>query len=122
MNLVFVAIDTLRADHLSCYGYAKPTSPNLDALAVRGVQQTTGASQANEGQLADYRPAGGSLVCSAHCGVTSTLPPSSRRAEPLRARLNMRAVSTSTSATAKLTRETMKMTSAPLQSASSSDP
>ena len=37
MNLVFVAIDTLRADHLSCYGYPKKTSPNIDALAARGT-------------------------------------------------------------------------------------
>ena len=37
MNLVFVAIDTLRADHLSCYGYARTTSPNMDALAERGA-------------------------------------------------------------------------------------
>lgn len=37
MNLVFVAVDTLRSDHLSCYGYPKATSPNIDALAKRGV-------------------------------------------------------------------------------------
>ncbi len=35
--LLFV-IDTLRADHLSCYGYARGTSPNLDAFAQRGVR------------------------------------------------------------------------------------
>ncbi len=32
-NLVLVSIDTLRADHLGAYGYARPTSPSLDALA-----------------------------------------------------------------------------------------
>ena len=37
MNLVFVAVDTLRSDHLSCYGYPKPTSPTIDALAQRGA-------------------------------------------------------------------------------------
>lgn len=36
-HLVVIAIDTLRADHLSCYGYERPTSPTLDALAARGV-------------------------------------------------------------------------------------
>ena len=30
-------IDTLRADHLGCYGYGRPTSPHLDALATRGA-------------------------------------------------------------------------------------
>lgn len=32
-----VLVDTLRADHLSVYGYDKPTSPNLDAFAADGV-------------------------------------------------------------------------------------
>jgi choline-sulfatase len=36
MNLVFVTIDTLRADHLGCYGYSKAETPNLDALARQG--------------------------------------------------------------------------------------
>ncbi|MCJ7681276.1 MAG: sulfatase-like hydrolase/transferase, partial [Candidatus Aminicenantes bacterium] len=32
-NVILVSIDTLRADHLGCYGYARDTSPNIDALA-----------------------------------------------------------------------------------------
>lgn len=36
-NLVVVLIDTLRADHLSCYGYARPTSPRIDAFARQSV-------------------------------------------------------------------------------------
>ncbi len=36
-NLVLVVLDTLRADHLGAYGYARPTSPCLDAIAARGV-------------------------------------------------------------------------------------
>jgi len=35
--VVLVTIDTLRADHLSCYGYPRPTSPFLDRLAREGV-------------------------------------------------------------------------------------
>ncbi|NIM61884.1 MAG: sulfatase-like hydrolase/transferase, partial [Acidobacteria bacterium] len=30
---ILISVDTLRADHLGTYGYAKPTSPNLDAFA-----------------------------------------------------------------------------------------
>ncbi len=36
-NLLLLTIDTLRADHLGCYGYARNTSPALDALAKSGV-------------------------------------------------------------------------------------
>ncbi len=32
-NVVVVTIDTLRADHLGCYGYTK-ISPNIDAFAA----------------------------------------------------------------------------------------
>ena len=37
-NILFVSMDTVRADHLSCYGYARQTSPNLDRLAQDGVR------------------------------------------------------------------------------------
>jgi arylsulfatase A-like enzyme len=37
-NLVLVIIDTLRADKLHSYGFPRPTSPELDALAQRGVR------------------------------------------------------------------------------------
>jgi arylsulfatase A-like enzyme len=36
-NVVLVLIDTLRADHLGAYGYARPTSPTFDALARDSV-------------------------------------------------------------------------------------
>jgi arylsulfatase A-like enzyme len=36
-NVVVWLVDTLRADHLSCYGYERETSPRLDALAADGV-------------------------------------------------------------------------------------
>jgi len=37
-NLVLVSIDSLRPDHLGCYGYGRPTSPFLDSLAEGGVR------------------------------------------------------------------------------------
>lgn len=36
-NLVVIALDTLRPDHLGCYGYARDTSPNLDRWAAQSV-------------------------------------------------------------------------------------
>ncbi len=36
-NIVLITIDTLRVDHLSCYGYERNTTPFLDKLAVKGT-------------------------------------------------------------------------------------
>jgi arylsulfatase A-like enzyme/Tfp pilus assembly protein PilF len=36
-NVLLISIDTLRADRLGCYGYARPTTPAIDALAAEGV-------------------------------------------------------------------------------------
>ncbi|MCP4590439.1 MAG: sulfatase-like hydrolase/transferase [bacterium] len=41
-----ITYDTTRADRLSCYGYDKRTSPNLDALADDGIRFDTAISQA----------------------------------------------------------------------------
>jgi arylsulfatase A-like enzyme len=38
LDVVVVTIDSLRADHLGCYGYARPTSPNLDSFAETAVR------------------------------------------------------------------------------------
>jgi arylsulfatase A-like enzyme len=37
-DIFVVTIDALRADHVSAYGYARKTTPNIDALAARGVR------------------------------------------------------------------------------------
>jgi len=36
-NVLIFMLDTQRTDNLGCYGYAKPTSPNLDRLAAEGA-------------------------------------------------------------------------------------
>jgi len=37
-NVVLVTIDTLRADHVGCYGHARPTTPVLDGVAAEGTR------------------------------------------------------------------------------------
>lgn len=37
-DVVLISVDALRADHVGAYGYDRPTTPNLDALAAEGVR------------------------------------------------------------------------------------
>ena len=36
-NILLISLDTQRADHLSSYGYSRPTTPHLDSLAADGI-------------------------------------------------------------------------------------
>jgi choline-sulfatase len=47
LNLLFVLIDTLRADRLSAYGYERETSPTLDKLAADGIRFSDHMSQSS---------------------------------------------------------------------------
>lgn len=38
MKILFIDIDTLRPDHMSCYGYNRLTTPNMDRIAEDGVR------------------------------------------------------------------------------------
>ncbi len=38
MRFIYFDIDSLRADHLGCYGYHRPTSPHIDRIASEGVR------------------------------------------------------------------------------------
>ncbi len=38
LNVILIIVDTLRADHLRCYGCREIQSPHIDALAARGVR------------------------------------------------------------------------------------
>ncbi|MDA0839650.1 MAG: sulfatase [Planctomycetota bacterium] len=40
MRILYIDIDSLRPDHLGCYGYSRETSPNIDQLAERGTRCT----------------------------------------------------------------------------------
>ena len=37
-NVIIIAVDTLRADHLGCYDYPKNTSPNIDKFAKDSIK------------------------------------------------------------------------------------
>lgn len=60
-NLVFIIMDTLRADKLGCYGYGLDTSPEFDALARKGVMFERVISQCPW-----TRPSCGSMLTSLH--------------------------------------------------------
>jgi arylsulfatase A-like enzyme len=68
-NVIIISIDTLRADRLSLYGYARPTSPRLEELAASAVvfdrfyQNGGGTLESHLTMMTSLRPA-------AH-GVTS---------------------------------------------------
>jgi arylsulfatase A-like enzyme len=46
MNVILISLDAVRVDHLGCYGYGRPTSPNIDRLAAEGAQFLNTVSQA----------------------------------------------------------------------------
>ncbi|MCX7973702.1 MAG: sulfatase [Candidatus Aminicenantes bacterium] len=46
-GIILISLDTLRADHLSCYGYERLTSPAIDRLASEGAIFTQATSTSN---------------------------------------------------------------------------
>jgi len=46
INIILICLDTLRADHLGCYGYERDTSPNIDKFAQENTVFTTAVSTA----------------------------------------------------------------------------
>lgn len=47
-NVILITIDCLRADHVGCLGYDRPTTPNIDELAEAGVLFTQAFSQGSK--------------------------------------------------------------------------
>jgi arylsulfatase A-like enzyme len=47
LNVVLFLVDTLRADHLGCYGYPRATSPRIDAFARESIQFMRTVAQAS---------------------------------------------------------------------------
>ncbi len=46
VNVILLTVDSLRADHLGCYGYHRNTTPNIDKLASEGTVYTNAFAQA----------------------------------------------------------------------------
>jgi len=46
-DILLISIDSLRADHLGCYGYGQPTSPAIDRVAAGGVRFPTTISSSS---------------------------------------------------------------------------
>ncbi len=61
-NILLVSIDSLRRDHLHCYGYARETSPSIDRLAREGALFRTVVSPT-------------SWTLPAHLTMLTSLPP-----------------------------------------------
>jgi arylsulfatase len=61
-NVIFIMVDALRADHVSAYGYERPTTPHLDAFMAGGArfaEATTASSwtfPSNVGMLTGRMP------------------------------------------------------------------
>ena len=68
INVIFIVIDTLRADHLGLYGYDRPTSPNLDQMAAGGIvfknaiAQSSWTKASMAGMWTATRPANSGIV------------------------------------------------------------
>lgn len=67
MRILYIDIDTLRADHLGCYGYHRNTSPNIDKLAAEGVRFDN--CYASDAPCLPSRTALWSGRCGFHTGV-----------------------------------------------------
>jgi arylsulfatase A-like enzyme/tetratricopeptide (TPR) repeat protein len=61
-NVILITMDTTRADHIGCYGYAGAKTPRLDALAGKGV-------------LFEQAAASSPLTLPAHCSILTGMYP-----------------------------------------------
>ena len=74
-NVVLISIDTLRADHVGCYGYERPTTPNIDRLAAEGTRITPAYSAS-------------SWTVPSHMTLLTSLPPALHGVDTLGKRLD----------------------------------
>ncbi len=72
-NVILITLDTVRADHLSLYGYGRRTTPNLDAFARECVVYREAVSA-------------GDMTLSSHASIFTGLYPSRHNAHPVETR------------------------------------
>jgi choline-sulfatase len=73
--VILISIDTLRADHLSAYGYRPIHTPNIDSFALPAGGQAGGQAGDQAGDQAVNRAAGhGTLFANAESQIPLTLP------------------------------------------------
>jgi arylsulfatase A-like enzyme len=72
-NILFITIDTLRADHLSCYGYERLTSPTIDGFAGKSVVFSNAIVQ-----WPKTSPSFSSMMTSLYCSQTGVTGPRQR--------------------------------------------
>jgi arylsulfatase A-like enzyme len=46
-NIILIVLDTVRADHLSCYGHHRETSPAIDEIAAEGIRYESAFANSN---------------------------------------------------------------------------
>jgi len=67
-NIILISLDTVRSDHVSCYGYPRPTTPTLDRLAQKGALFKKTVSRSP-------------WTLPAHMSIMTGLPPSMHQVE-----------------------------------------
>lgn len=67
-NVILIVVDTLRADHLGCYGYERNTSPNIDRIAgdaivfENAISQSAWTTPAHASMFTGLLPSGHGLI------------------------------------------------------------
>lgn len=72
-NILLITIDTLRADHLGCYGYVRDTSPRIDRFARMSYVYTNPIVQ-----WPKTSPSFSSILTSLYCSQTGVTSPRQR--------------------------------------------
>ncbi len=79
MRILFLDLDTLRPDHLGCYGYHRDTSPAIDASPPRASASTTTTAPTRRACPRAPRSSWGASASTPASSATAARPPTLRR-------------------------------------------